>query len=63
MKRCKDCKRCDPYIERNAIEYDPAYGWCEIKKKDVGIIVWECLFWAPKVLMVALALMLSGMKP
>ena len=60
MKRCKDCKRCDPYIERNAIEYDPAYGWCEIKKKDVGLIVWECLFWAPKILLITLALLLGG---
>ncbi len=49
MKRCKDCKSCDPYIERDTTEYDTAYGWCEKKRKDVGIIgEYKCDLWRPK---------------
>ena len=49
MKRCKDCKWCDPYTERDIIEYDTAYGWCEKKKKDVGIIgEYKCGLWRTK---------------
>lgn len=57
MKSCKKCKRCDPYIEWDIIEYDPAYGWCEVKKKDVGVIVWECLLWIPKLILLTLILL------
>ncbi len=56
MRRCKDCKRCNSYIERDVVEYDPAYGWCEAKKKDVGVIVWKCLLWASKLILLALIL-------
>lgn len=61
MQRCKDCKWVDPYTEWETTNYDTAYGWCEKKKKDVGILgEYGCARWHPH--QKAAAIVMEGKK-